>query len=235
MKNHQVDLIAKKIFSSVFDKNIELSLQEIKTNLAFDIPTVEKVKCSLSDQDTYIFFSGDEKIASQKAVISEAKKTQWMREKRKISSVEDILRYWQEINYITAEKSINSSECYYSDGIYNSRRVFYSASIFSSENIIFGYKINDSSFMLACRDSGSSSFCIRVNDSLNCSNSFEVSWSYKISRCFFIHDSANLYECMFCSHIYSRRYCIANMQFEKQEYFEIKKLVVDWILQKIKN
>lgn len=36
--------------------------------------------------------------------------------------------------------------------------------------------------------------------------------------------------CMFCSHIANKRYCIANMQFEKEEYFAIKKQVVDWIV-----
>lgn len=27
----------------------------------------------------------------------------------------------------------------------------------------------------------------------------------------------------FCSHIANKKYCIANMQFEEEEYFEIKK------------
>ena len=46
----------------------------------------------------------------------------------------------------------------------------------------------------------------------------------------FIQDCFDLYECMFCSHIASKRFCIVNMQFEEQEYYEIKKLIIEWIL-----
>lgn len=51
-----------------------------------------------------------------------------------------------------------------------------------------------------------------------------------ISNSLFIQDSNSLHECMFCSHIANKRYCIANMQFEKEEYFAIKKQVIDWIV-----
>lgn len=34
----------------------------------------------------------------------------------------------------------------------------------------------------------------------------------------------------FCSHIANKKYCIANMQFEEEEYFEIKKTIISWIL-----
>lgn len=40
----------------------------------------------------------------------------------------------------------------------------------------------------------------------------------------------DLYECIFCSHIANKRFCIANMQFEEEEYYEIKKAIIEWIL-----
>lgn len=40
---------------------------------------------------------------------------------------------------------------------------------------------------------------------------------------------------MFCSHISNRRYCIANMQFDKEEYMEIKKEILKWIVSEFKN
>ena len=73
-------------------------------------------------------------------------------------------------------------------------------------------------------------FCIRCDDSKNCSNSYNVICSNKVNNSLFIQDCFDLYECMFCSHIASKRYCIANMQFEEQEYFAIKKVIIDWIL-----
>ena len=35
---------------------------------------------------------------------------------------------------------------------------------------------------------------------------------------------------MFCSHIANRRYCIANMQFEREEYMAIKGEVLKWMV-----
>jgi len=83
--------------------------------------------------------------------------------------------------------------------------------------------------LASCR-SISSNFCIRCDDLQNCSNSYSVICSNKIINSLFIQDCFDLYECMFCSHIAGKKYCIANMQFEKEEYFEIKKIVVEWIL-----
>jgi hypothetical protein len=40
---------------------------------------------------------------------------------------------------------------------------------------------------------------------------------------------------MFCSHIANRRYCIANMQFEKEEYMEIKAEVEKWIINQFRD
>lgn len=144
--------------------------------------------------------------------------------------MKDLLRSWKEVNYITSEKYINSKDISESDGIYGSLQVYRSSSIFDSKNIAFCYKIFDGSYLVASRDSSSCSLGIRVKESIYCSSGFEISWSSKVSRCMFVHDCFDLYECLFCSHIRSRKYCIANMQFDKDEYFRIKKMVVDWIL-----
>ena len=52
----------------------------------------------------------------------------------------------------------------------------------------------------------------------------------EIANSFFIQDCSDLHECMFCSHISSKRFCIANMQFTEKEYYEIKKLIIEWII-----
>ena len=77
---------------------------------------------------------------------------------------------------------------------------------------------------------GSCNFCIRTDDSKDCSNSYNIICCNKISNSLFIQDCFNLYECMFCSHIAAKRFCIANMQFEEQEYYEIKNKIIEWIL-----
>lgn len=222
--------IADYIFKDVFGINNNYSLEQIRKKFAFDIPFANKVKCSLSCEDTYSFSAESELIASQKAIADLFKKNEWMRKKKPINSIDDLLKYFREVNYITGEKYINSKDVSESDGVYTSAFVFQSVSVFDSKNIIFCYKIFDCNYMLASRDDSSCTLGIRVKESIYCSSSFEVSWSNKISKSMFIHDSFDLYECLFCSHLRSKKYCIANMQFEKEEYFKIKKMVINWIL-----
>lgn len=232
MDTSKAKQISDYIFKNVFDVENNYSLGEISKKFAIDIPPIHKVKCALSGLETWSFYPGDERIASQEAVAERFKRDEWVVKKKNISSIEDILEAWKEINYQTGEKYISSKEVSESDGIYNSSSVFRSVSIFDSRNIILSYKIFDSNYMLACRDDSSCTIGIRIKESIYCSSSFEVSWSNKVSKSMYIHDCFDIYECLFCSHLRSKKYCIANMQFEKEEYFRFKKLVIGWILGK---
>lgn len=226
--------IAKQIvdyaFKDVFQIDNPFSLEEFQKRFAIDIPKVSKVKCSMSGRETWAFASLGDKIASQAAIEERFGKDEWMQKNSPIKSLSDILKAWDKINYITSEKYINSSDVLASDGIYNSNNVYQSVSIFDSKNIAFSYKLFDSNYMLASRDNSSCTLGIRVKESIYCSSNFEVSWSNKVSKSMFIHDGYDLYECLFCSHIRSKKYCIANIQFEKEEYLRLKKEVIKWIL-----
>lgn len=224
--------IINYILKDIFGVESNYSLFELRKKFAFDIPSVKKAACALSGVDTWTFSDESGKVASPNAIVKQFKEDEWMRTKREVHTIEDMLKAWKEINYITGEKYINSQEVSQSDGVYNSTYVFQSVSIFDSKNIIFSYKIFDSNYMLASRDNASCTIGLRVKDSIFCSSSFELSWSNKVSKSMFIHNSHDLYECLFCSHLRSKKYCIANMQFEKEEYFQLKQKVIDWILRK---
>lgn len=229
MNQNEAKKTADYIFKEVFGVDNSFSLEELQKKFAADIPLPFLVKCALSGNNTWIFGPKEGKIASQEVVASRFQEDEWMKKKREIRSIEEILESWQEINFVTAEKSINSKEVSRSDGIYNSLAVYQSCSVFDSRNIIFSYKIFDSNYLLACRDDSSCSLGIHLKESIFCSSSFGVSWSNRVSQSMFIHDCFDLYECLFCSHIRSKKYCIANMPFGKEEYFRLKKLVVEWI------
>src|SRR3989338_1711155 len=222
--------LADYIFKEVFKSENALTLEQLMKKYAFDIPLADRVKCVLSGVDIWSFSKESEMIASQKAITERFKKDEWMRKRGQIKSMSDILTLWKEINYITGEKYINSKEISESDGIHNSISVYHSVSIFDSKNVVYSYKIFNSNYMLGSRDSSSCTLGIRMKESIYCSSSFEVSWSNKVSKSMFIHDCFDLYECLFCSHLRSKKYCISNMQFEKEEYLRIKKIVIDWIL-----
>jgi len=230
MDNQKAKQISDYIFKDVFNIENPYSLDQLKSKFAFDIPFASKVRCALSGIDTWSFSAEGEKTASQKAIADRFKEDEWMRKKKLFKSIDDVLAAWQNINYITGEKYINSKDVAGSDGIYNSSSVYQSVSVFDSKNIIFSYKIFDCNYLLASRDNSSCTLGIRVKESIYCSSCFEVSWSNKVSRSMYLHDCFDLFECLFCSHLRSKKYCVANIQLAKDEYFKIKKMVVDWIL-----
>lgn len=228
-QTEQAKRIVDTVFKDIFQINNPFSLEEVKQKFAFDIPLPKKTNCALSGDDTWSILVND-KIASQNSIAGQFKKDEWLKKKKPINSIDDLFKYWQEINYTTGDKNINSKDVFASDGIYNSASVFNSHSIFKSKNIVFCYDVVDCNYSVACRNNESSTFGIRMRESINCSSGFEISWSSKVSKSMYLHDCIDLYECLFCSHIRSKRYCIANMQFEKEEYFCVKKMVTDWIL-----
>jgi|SRR3990172_2030258 len=230
MDSQKARQISDYIFKDVFGIKSPYSLEDLQEKFVIDVPSQNKVACVLSGVDTWTISSKDEKIASQQAITDRFKKDEWMRKNKPLKSIEDILAAWEDINYLMGEKYINSKDIAESDGIYNSASVYHSLSIFDSKNVIFSYKLFDCNNMLASRDDSSCTLGIRMKESIFCSSGFEISWSNKVSKSMYIHDGFDLFECLFCSHIRSKKYCIANMQFDKEEYLKLKKIVVDWIL-----
>lgn len=230
MDDNKTKQVIDYIYKDVFARENIFSLSEFQKKFAIDIPSLRKVKCQLSNEDTWIYLSSEEKVASQKTIADQFKKDAWIKPKEELKSISDILKAWDRVNYQTAEKYINSTNVSKSDGIYNSNNIYNSLSIFDSKNIVFSYKLFDCNYMAASRDNSSCTVGIRVRESIYCSSSFEVSWSSKVSKSMFIHDSYDIYECLFCSHIRSKKYCIANMQFNEDEYFRLKEKVINWIL-----
>lgn len=222
--------IINKIFLMTFDKKNENSLPELLEKFAFDIKLPQSVQDSTTGETTWASSSNPTKYITLKNMETKDITNGWMLEKRNLSSLQDVIDIWNSINLTTTERIYDSLAVSKSDTIYSCENVYRSTDCRQSKNIIFCDSCGTSEFLLACQRTASSQFCIRTDDSKNCSNSYSVICSNKISNSLFIQDCFDLHECMFCSHITNKRYCIANMQFEKEEYFEIKKAMIDWIL-----
>ena len=214
------------ILEQVLGKPVSLS-----EKFAVGIPLPEKAKSGVSGRDVWVAGGGKDKLISQQEVADRFKGEGWMRVGGSMRTMQDVLKNWSEINYEAASRSINSVNVEESDGVYNSQGVYRSSSIFDSKNIVWSYKLFDCQYMLGSRDDSACSFGVRVRESIYCSRCFEVSWSHKVSGSMFIHDCTNLTECLFCAHLRSKKYCVANVQLEEKEYFRIKKMVMEWILQ----
>lgn len=223
--------IINKIFEEVYERKNQNSLEQILNKYAFDIKLPREVYDSTTNEITWTeSMSSSRYITNQNSEKRDLEKG-WMLPKQEVNSLEEIIEIWKSIDYRTTERVYNSSHVIKSDPIYNSEYVYQSTNCGGCKNIVFCDGCYDSTFILASQRSSNINFCIRVDDSNSCSNSYNVICSNKISNSFFIQDCSNLYECIFCSHISSKRFCIANMQFEEEEYYEMKQVIMDWIIE----
>lgn len=230
MNSKEALKVANQIFQSIFNKNNPYSLDELLKKYAFDIKLPHKVVDSFTGKITWAESINPTKFISQNNMELYDKQHGWMLKKKEVSSLDDVLKVWKKINYTTTERIYDSENVSKSDTIYRSENVYRSLDCRECKNVLFCDGCGSSEFILGCQRTGGSNFCIRVDDSGGCINSYNVICSAKISNSFFIQDCKNLDECIFCSHISDKKYCISNMQFEKEEYYEIKKEIVNWIL-----
>lgn len=226
MLKNEALVVANKIFQAVFGCDNPYSLEELKDKFAFDLQLPVEVKDHTTGQTTYTSMPNAKKYVTEANTYDR----EWIQPYRPLKNLNDILSAWDEINDMTTERAYHSENVHASDPIYDSVNVYGSTNCGESQNIIYCDNTYNSNFCLASCRSGKIDFCIRVDDSSSCSNSYGVICSNKITNSYFIQDANNLHECMFCSHIEQRQYCIANMQFEKDEYFYIKSQITNWIL-----
>lgn len=216
-----------KIFQAVFGQDNPFTLEKLKEKFAFDIQLPTEVKDSATGETTYTAAPNAKKFMIDKNTWDH----EWERPYRPLSSMNDILAAWDDINDMSTERVYHSENVHASDPIYDSVNIYGSTNCGRGKNLLYCDDSYDCSFCLACSRSGTLNFCIRTDDSSNCSNSYGVICSNKITNSLFIQDANTLHECMFCSHIEQKEYCIANMQFEKDEYLFLKSQVIKWLLE----
>ncbi len=220
------EIIADKIFRAVFNRKCEMSLDDLQKKFAFDIKLPTLVHDSITGEPAYTAMPN----AKSYVTIKDSYKREWMLEKRPTKSLSELIKIWGSVNAITCDRAYDSQNVVKSDPIYSSSNVYASTNCGSNQNILFCDSEYGSNFVMACQRSSNLNFCIRVDDSNACSNSYNVICSGKISNSMFIQDCSSLHECIFCSHIANHEYCIANMQYTKDEYLFIKEKIIDWIL-----
>lgn len=222
--------ILDKVIGQIFGFQNPLSLEQALQKFAFDVRLPQQVYDSTTNQPTWAQSINPTKFITMDNAHNRSTEDDWLVPKRQLGSLEEILAAWGETNYMATERQLESSNVSQSDNIYNSENVFRSLDVHLSKNVLFCDAAIQSEYVVACQRSNTLSFCIRAEDSKECSNSFNVIWSSKVANSFFVQDCYDLIDCMFCSHITSKQFCIANMQFEEAEYKKLKELVIRWIL-----
>lgn len=228
-ENVALDII-NKIFNNVFNENNKLSLEEILEKFAFDVKLPMQVNDYTTNETTWANSINSGKFITNTNMAKRDITEGWMLPKKEINNLQDLIDVWNSINLTTTERVYDSINVIKSDTIYRCENVYRCSDCNDSKNIIYCDSCGACEYLLASQRSGICTFCIRTDDSKNCSNSYNVICSNKISNSLFIQDCFNLYECIFCSHIANKRFCIANMQYEEKEYYEIKKAIIEWII-----
>ena len=222
--------IVNQIFQSVFDENNSFSMDTLLEKYAFDVKLPKQVTDSTTNEITWADSIHSGRFITNKNMEKKEEETGWMLPKVEINNLQELIDIWNTINFTTTERVYDSLNVSKSDTIYRCENVYRSTDCSDSKNMIYCDSCSESDYLLASQRSSSCNFCIRCDDSKDCSNSYSVICSNKVRNALFVQDCFDLYECMFCSHIASKRFCIANMQFEEHEYYEIKKLIIEWIL-----
>lgn len=223
--------VVNEIFRNVFGVNNPYSLDQLLEKFAFDIKLPKQVNDSTTNEITWADAVNSGRFITQANMRKRDKIDGWMLPKRHFSNLQELLNIWRTVNLTATERVDDSENVSKSDTIYSCINVYRSSDSRGCKNIIYCDSCGSCEYTLASQRSATCAYCIRVDDSKDCSNSYNVQYSNKVINSYFIQDCFNLYECMFCSHIANKRYCIANMQFEENEYFAIKKVIIQWIMQ----
>lgn len=230
MNDPQLKQILDKIVGNVFGYKNPFTPEQFMQKFAFDVRLPKQTTDSETGETTWAQSLAPSKFITMDNAHERSGGADWLLPKRPLGNVKEILQAWQETNLTTTERQIESINVHESDNVYNSDTVFRSLDVHKSKNIAFCDAAISCEYVAASQRSNTSVYCIRIEDSKECSNSFNVIWSGKIANSMFIQDCYDMFECMFCSHLTSKRFCIANMQFEEEEYHRLKKLVIEWVL-----
>ena len=222
--------IVNKIFVGVFGKQNTFTLDQLLDKFAFDVKLPKQVVDSTTNEITWADSINSGRYITLSNMEKRDKERGWMLEKKPISNLQDLIDIWNSVNLTATERVNDSIDVVKSDTVYRSEKIYRCSDTSDSKNMIFCDSCSNSEFVLASQRSSMCNFCIRVDDSTNCSNSYGIQWSNKVVNSLFIQDCYDCNECIFCSHLANKKFCIANMQFDEKEYFEIKKLIIEWIL-----
>ncbi len=222
-------------FKDIFGRVNPFTLDQIREKFAFDIPLPFKVKDTVTGKDAWIVKSIGKKVRVWEEWGALESKGDGMVQKEKIRDIDDLLEKFDNIFYNVADKAWEAKDYAATDNIYLANDIYYSYKVIRSQSSAFSAEILDSKYLVACYYTDSSTAAIRAMDSSFCTSSFGISWSGKISKCMYLSNCKDMYECMFCANLHSRKYCIANMQFTKEEYMPIKEMVIDWTIENFKK
>lgn len=229
MTSQTAQNILNKIVGQVFGYKNPLNLEQFMQKYAFDVRLPQQVNDSTTGEITWAGSTNPVKFITM-ANARKRSEVMDLLPARPLPDIQSVLSAWNETNYMSTERMVESVNISESDNIMQSEHVYRSQFIIRSKNILFSDGCHDCEYLAASQRSQTSTYGIKIDDSQNVASSFFVSWSNKVTNSFFINDCFDVIDCMFCTNTAGKQYCVANMQYDEAEYRRIKDMVVRWIL-----
>jgi hypothetical protein len=231
MTKKDAEILLAKIYSDIFGIERIIDFDWFMQKYAYDVRLPVEVVDSSNGNASWISNMRNGKYISHDQIIHLSKEDSFMRPKIATPTIDQILATWQDTLVLASSHNTDCEQVEESDNIYRSSNVFRSSNILDSKGVVLSEYSNDCENVAAVRLSGLLQYCIRTTNSVRCSSSFETELSADISKSFYTYNCRDMYETMFCSNITGKKYCIANMQYEEKEYFEIKKMILNSLIE----
>ncbi|MCL6089239.1 MAG: hypothetical protein M1530_03725, partial [Candidatus Marsarchaeota archaeon] len=151
-------------------------------------------------------------------------------EKIRRSLIQPIATYWGDFRYKTHENVQKSSGCGDCLNLYMCEDVYHGA-----KNVAFCKSVLYSQNMFGCSMTTHSSYCVHTHNSVRLTRCFEMDACTDCSDCYFCHNAENCTECMFCFNVKAKRYAIGNVEYPKEQYLQVKKMVLAEISAKLEK
>lgn len=118
------------------------------------------------------------------------------------------------------QQGTSSVDCDWCDDVWDSKSSYLSRSIAKTEGIYYGYRVVES------KDSMDVSHVYTLDQCYDCTfcfHSYNLYFSQNCHNCIdssFLYDCRNCTDCFMCFNLRGKQYCIENIQYTKEEYFE---------------
>lgn len=118
------------------------------------------------------------------------------------------------------QTGLKNTHCDWTDDVWESKNAYLTRSALNLENISYGYRVS------GCKNSIDLTYCFDLEqsfDCLYCFKSFKLRHSFNSRDCLesaFLYDCRNCQNCFMSWNLRNKQYCIKNIQYTKEEYFE---------------
>jgi hypothetical protein len=154
----------------------------------------------------------------------------------KIKDIDSLLEAIGEKLIYSGSKILgNSKQVLDSDSVLDSTFIMNSSRVIYSKNVAYSYLIQYDENAFGCASTGKSTHILRCFYNYTVSRCFEICGSVGASDCHFSYNIWNSNDCLFSFNLRSKKYMIANIQLDKDQYVNLKKKLLSEISDTLKR